>query len=257
MNNWASQRKFAILASLILLFAIVVSVPVYFTYFNNKPTCSDHKMDGTETGIDCGGICLKVCPAAATAPIIHFARAFQIENGNYNVVALVENVNPSYVGLNASYSFKLYDSDNILVAERDGTTTLLPHKLFPIFESDVDAGNKVPARVVFQFNSIGEWQRSAYVEPLLQISNQSLSTSSSPRVDADVDNQTLDQLQNVQAVALLSDANDNVVASSRTYADSIGPDATTHLIFTWPKPFDSAIDKIEILTEVLPENISQ
>lgn len=91
-------------------------------YFLQKPTptCFDNRMDQNETGIDCGGVCAKVCVPLAIAPLAQSGDPKLILLGNpavtstavaphISVVAEVQNRNTDFGASSFEYVFKVYD----------------------------------------------------------------------------------------------------------------------------------------------------
>lgn len=244
--SWATRRKLIYLGILLLILVVVAGTPLFLVVYK-APSCSDGKQNQGERGIDCGGPCKNLCQAQALEPVILWQRAFKVSPGSYNLIAYVKNLNVSSGSLNVPYSFKLYDRDNILIVERTGFTDLLPNKSFPIFESAVPSGEKVPSRVSFEFNKKPFWIRSGIPEIDLRVSDQLFSREdSSPRLEATIENQSIKTLSRLPVVAILYDLDGNAISASRTIIDLLEPRGSARIIFTWPEPFGVDISQKEI-----------
>ena len=64
MISWRRKRQLTILTGL-----LIVAGAIFFIFFydsiSEAPTCFDSKQNGSETGVDCGGVC-DACDASAT-----------------------------------------------------------------------------------------------------------------------------------------------------------------------------------------------
>jgi hypothetical protein len=217
-------------------------------------TCSDGIQNQAETGIDCGGPCSRICPADSKQPIVYYTRIFKVSDGKYNVFALVENTNQGVFSPQAEYSFKLYSSDNVLLAQKVGTTVIPPGRVFPIFEYDLDTGTRIPQSVSFALSDNINWQRGVFPEANLSVNNKGFSaTGTAPVLEADIINNEVHKVANIKAIGIVYDANENVIAASQTNIDSIAPQATKKIFFAWTTPFTDVPNKTQIF--LLPNSI--
>lgn len=248
--SWAIKRRLIVMAVatvLLLLFAVFVVYP----YFNKPANCTDNKQNGTETGIDCGGKCKIACIFEADKISILWSRTFQVVEGRYNAVAYVENKNKNKAIERINYKFRFADKDNIYIGEREGSTTIPPAGKFAIFEPAIDVGNSIPVYTNFEFTQTPVWVNI----PDEKIDQLKITVSSirledettSPRVFAEIKNNSFLDVKEVGVVAILYDAMGNAINASRTYFDSLGPEATEVVNFTWPEPFNRPVVAKEII----------
>ncbi|MDP2705267.1 MAG: vWA domain-containing protein [Patescibacteria group bacterium] len=240
-NEWARQKKTAYVIIICAVLFLLAFVPVAFLYFET-PTCFDGKKNGTEMGTDCGGKCAILCAAEVLEPIILWERTFKVTEGVYSAVAYVENPNISALVSRVHYVFKLYDANNELIAERPGVTFIPAKKTFGIFEGAVSVGEAVPTRVTFEFSSRLVWEKEITPEPPLSVSNIVLSkTDTKPRIDAQLSNDSIRPVSNVEAVAIIFDSDGIAIGASRTFIDYLEKAQTANITFTWPEPFDTGL----------------
>jgi len=252
MSFWA-QKKQATYGFFVLLFlVVVVSIPAYYTFFHHAPTCFDGIQNQGEEGIDCGGPCTKVCAPEAQPPIVHWQLFFKVTDGVYNVVANVENPNTGVYATDVPYTFRLYDDNNVEIADRTGTAFMLPNAVFPIFEGGLMTGERVPVRATFEFDGTPSWQKKPYVLPRLVVIDQTLSGSSTPRVDATIQNTEDYDVSNIEVVSVIYDADGNAIAASDTLVDHIAAQSSQDVVFTWPQPFTEPVSKILITPKIAP-----
>ncbi len=230
----------------------IVGIPAYFYFFNKQETCLDNKQNQNETGIDCGGVCARACMQDVIAePIQLWARAFKVSDGVYNLAAYVQNANVRYVANPAEYVFSVYDKENILIGQRIGKSAVPPVKSFPIFEQSLDIGQREIGKVQFEFTEPLVWNRFESVRPELGISETRIvNASTSPRIDAKLVNNTLTRFDNIEVIAIVYGADDNAIASSRTFVSVLQSQSTVDMVFTWPNAFPEAVTKIDIIPKL-------
>lgn len=244
--TWASRKQFRYLLGFAALLLLFVGMPLFF-HFYNPPSCSDGVQNGLEEGIDCGGGCPVVCSFRAADPIVHWSRLFEVVPGLYTVVAFVENTNVSFETDGVPYTFKLRDSNNVLVYERKGNAYFPARFNVPVFETGIRTGERMPARVDFELLRTPVWSSSAEWESGVSVLSQSLSNEDvAPRLSATLRNTTLVPVDNLPVVAVLFNAEGNALHASRTVIDTIPGSGEKTIIFTWPQPFTAPIARIEI-----------
>lgn len=252
--SWASRRQSQYLFGLfgvLVLIALAFILPAVL-----KPaTCSDGKRNGGETGIDCGGVCERVCPADAADPQILWARAFPVSNSTYNLVAFMENSNTSAGIKSVSYEFRIYDTNNLLIGRRTGTTFIPPNQEFVVFEPRFDAGKSEIRSVTFDFTSPLVWVKKAPTLQLLpyHVDTVVLGTDIlAPTLTARMTNDSVYDLPQFDVIALLYDAKHIVINVSKTHKDGLESNGTTPLLFTWPQPLGQEPVTKDVLPQINP-----
>ena len=145
-----------------------------------------------------------------------------------------------------------------MIAERTGQTFLPANQTFAIFEAGIRTGGAVAVRTSFSFTDPLDWLQNPgnFRAPSISVSDVVLSNeSSSPRIDASLKNQSLQSVGTVEAVAIVYDAQDNAVNTSRTIVQNLAPGAISPITFTWPAPFSSPIVRKEIVLRVYPQGV--
>lgn len=240
MNDWASRRKTLYLIALALILA-GASFALFWKYWYQEPTCFNNLKDGNETGIDCGGSCTKVCSNEAIAPIVKWdSRLFETLSGVWSVLVYVENPNPNTDASYVPYTFTIYDANSGILAERKGATILPRGKTVGIFEGSITIGNgKVPKRAVFEIGKNILWKKSENKNDDITVTHGPLlRMESEPRVEANVKNNNINEVKNIELVITIFDGSDNAIAASRTFIENIKKGENTDVFFTWPKPFE-------------------
>ena len=154
--SWAQKRRLIYISIIVLVFLLAVVLPTII-HFYKAPTCFDKKQNGTELGIDCGGSCTLLCSVQYAPLIVKWQRFAKVNDGVYNVLAYIENPNIGAIAENLNYSFKMYDSRGILIAERFGKTFAPANRIMAVFEPELSTGNRLPQRVEFSFSNQAVW----------------------------------------------------------------------------------------------------
>lgn len=250
MSSWSQKRKtFYFLIFTGFLFGFIV-LPAYLIFYK-PPTCDDGKQNGGEKGIDCGGVCVRLCRSQHLDPNIIWTRAIKVKPGIYNILAYIENPNID-VGVDfISYTFKIKDKDGVLIYEKKGDTFIPPNKFFAIFEDRVSTGEKIPTKILFEFTGDAIWKKQENKEAGIAVLKKTISNENYlPRVDATLENQTLEPMFKIEAVAIVYDKYDNAVGFSRTFIDKLEKGKSQNITFTWLEPFVSDVVKIEIIPRI-------
>lgn len=225
---------------------------VWNSFFNTAPTCFDGKQNGDETGIDCGGSCALICQDQAHAPTVLWSRAFRTGASSYTAAAYIENNNPGAGAKAVQYSFQLFDANNQLIVERDGTMDLPPVVDIPIIETGINTGTRAVARTLFAFSQVPVWEKvpqQNYVIPTITQPQHAADYSS---LSATIQNSTLSDAQDITVAAILYDESGTARAASKSVI-TVPKRSSAPVVFTWPFGVDSSggpIVKAEI--SVLP-----
>lgn len=245
--TWATKRKLIYLSIFVAIVIVFVAIPATLVFYR-APTCSDGKQNQAEQGIDCGGPCVNLCQEKELDPITLWKRSFQVGPGAYNVIAYVQNPNVDSVAVQVPYIFRLYNADNVLVAERTGKVNLPANKTLPIFEPNVPSGKQTPTLVTFEFTKKPFWVRGKSVFPDVRVLSRVLTREeTTPHLEAVLDNQELYAFTSLPVVAILYDTKGNAVAASRTIVDYLDKQSSVPVVFTWPAPFNAMIAEKEIV----------
>jgi hypothetical protein len=248
--SWALKRQF-FYVGVLAAFLLVVGFILLYPALNRPPTCFDGKQNGDEGGIDCGGSCLRACPAQVGPISVLWSRAFPVAPGRYNAVALVENPNSSVASSRVNYSFRFADADNIYIGKRDGSTPIPPAGRFAIFEPAIDTGNSVPVYTTLELLAEPKWtqveERKLAQLKILIRDIRFFGESVRPELSATVYNSSLFTIPDVSFVVILYDSGGNALATSSTYLEKLGKEENRTISFTWPAPIPGEVVAREII----------
>ena len=232
--TWSGRRK-ALYTSVVGVIGFMVLIFVYQTLFTAPPLCTDGKQNGNEHGVDCGGSCALLCASETRAPIVLWSRAFESAPQTYTAAAYIQNNNPGAGARKVAYSFQLFDADNKLVVERQGSTDLPPVPTVPIVESGINVGYRTVARALFAFSTQPTWVRAGEL-PALSVSSQSLAADGT-RLSAILRNGSYTSARATVAAVLFDDENVARAASKSTV--TVPARGEVPLTFTWLKPAET------------------
>lgn len=239
--SWAGRRKGLYLGAVFFVCALLILWAVY-AFFSRAPTCSDGIMNGSETGVDCGGACERLCATDTREPVLLWSRSFPLTPGTYTAAAYLENPNIGAGSRVARYSFRLYDANNILVAERRGETFIPPQRYIPIVETGILTGNRIPVRTILEFTEDIVWD--VIPSARVSVSNEVLEPARG-RLAARLTNTSGEDISNLVVAAVLFDEDGVARAASKSVISSLPRRGSEEVVFTWPSAL-SSIARIEI-----------
>lgn len=252
--SWASRRRTTYATGVTLFFLIVIGGPAAWWYFSIPPTCDDSIKNQGETAIDKGGPC-PILDERMLQPISTlWVRSFRVRDGSYNAVAYIQNPNENAGIRAARYRIGLYDKDNILVAERMGTTFIMPGGITPVFEGAIDAGNRVAVHTYVNFDPASVvWDRLRDPTKAIRVTTTvPTDVGTEPRLTAEVKNTDVSDMQDVAFTAVIFDPAGNAFTASQTLLSRLNAGESQVIVFTWPDPFGIQVGRVDIIPVMKP-----
>ena len=245
--SWASRRRTVYASSVIGFFLVVFGIP-FAIWWYESPSCFDGKQNQEETVVDKGGPCVLLDERTLSPYTVLWSRAFLARSGTYSAVAYVENPNAGAGLRTVGYRFRLYDERNIVIAEREGVTFLMPGGITPVFEGGIETGKRVATRTFFEFAEPFIWERLSDMAGIFSIRNKTVSSiESTPRVTAQVKNSSVEVVLNVAFVAVVFDTAGNAIAASHTTVPRLAGGEEQEIVFSWNNPLSKVVGRIDIL----------
>ncbi len=253
--SWSSRRRFTYSSIAIIAVLVLIGVPVFALYYK-APTCSDGKMNGSETGVDCGGSCRRLCQDSFYPPRVAWggARFEKLADGFYNASALIENKNINGAATNVPYRMSLFDSKGLSIVEREGRVDLYPHRNSLAFESAIDVGKKRPTKISFEFIEAPKWFKSSdTLGGIAIVDRKYIEDENSSSLAITLENRTLLPYNNLLVSVVLYDKERNVIGFSRTIVDSVKPKNGREVAsYTWPINRNGSVTTIDVLPIIAP-----
>lgn len=233
------------------VFWLVIFGFVYATHFYQSPTCFDGSQNGTERGVDCGGVCTRICLFDVKPPTVQWSRSFRVTESQYNAVVYIENNNLTAAAPEVPYVISLYDAQG-LITERSGSTILPSDSVYPVFEARIDTKGRVPIQTKIELGEITTWvQTDGGREQFTVQSRRLTGADANPRLEAEVFNNALTGVKEVEVIATIFDAKGNALTASRTFIDDFAPRSSETAVFTWPEPIAKTLRSCDVPTDVL------
>jgi hypothetical protein len=239
---------------IIAFFLIAIGGPIIYKIVTIPLTCHDGKQNQGETSIDRGGPCLLLDERYLQPHAVLWARSFRVRDGSYNAVAYIQNPNPSAGVSSAAYTFSLYDSQNILIAERTGTTYIMPSGITPVFTAGISTGNRIVARTYFALTERAlAWKRMSNPTSVLTFSGtQVLNPATVPQVQTIVHNNAVVDIPNLSFVTVVFDTTGNAINTSATALSRLAANSQSSIGFTWPEAFTLVPGKVDVIPLLPP-----
>lgn len=236
--HWRARRKLSYTLIALIPFILIAGV-IYYAIFFPDPTCFDGEQNGSETGVDCGGQCERICQSDTSDIAVDWARSFAVSDDIYNAAARMNNPNVTLEANDVQYSFRLFDDEGLLITERRGEMDILPQPDTLAFEAGIEVEDRGVARTEFQFIEKPFWEQSSRTDARFAVSNKTLTdaTGTNPRLTFDVSNRTVQNYQGLQLTGVIFDGANKPVHVSRTNLGSIPAQSTKSSAFTWRQPF--------------------
>jgi hypothetical protein len=252
--SWAMRRRILYLLGVTIFFSVLIGVPVAYKLSTVPPTCHDGQQNQGETAPDKGGPCALVDTSMLAPSSVLWTRTFKIRDGSYSATSYIQNPNDHAGVANISYIFRLYDAQNILVAERRGETYIMPGGITPIYQPDIDTGNRSASHAFFEFTSKGTWEHFDDTSRLIRVTDRIVSDADTvPRLEAKATNTSVGAIADINFVAVIFDTAGNAFASSATHVDRLEAGDSKQIVFTWPNPFALQVGRIDIIPVLPPK----
>ena len=250
--SWASRRRTAYLSGVIVFLVIIIGGPLLYWWISSiPPSCPIGTM--RPSGMS-NGSCSELDPRYLQPTAVMWARSFKVREDTYTAVAYISNPNPKAGVERAHYKMGLYDSGNVLIAEREGETFIMPGSITPVIETGIYTGNRDVVHTYFQITDPALiWKGATNLAEGIKISNQTVSNFDfAPKIEAQVHNVSLDTMRNISFVAVLFDTAGNSFAASGTALPELAAGAGSPISFIWPQSFAIPVGRIDIIPLLTP-----
>ncbi len=252
-SSWAAkQRGKLILTGSIIGFVLLFAYITINTY--KPPSCFDGKMNQDEIGVDCGGVCDLMCSSQIKPLKVLWTRSFEIsKTGLWSAFAYIENPNSGAYVPSAKYRFSIYDKNDELILSKEGTTFITEGSIAPIFVGRINIGNKKPYQTRFEWTEPLVWKK---VEEVYKVKLEEQNFSGNfgkPEITATLINEEPYLLNDIEVVAIVYDENENAVAVSKTYVDSLSPRGKRHITFSWMSRFERDPKRWQLIVRIPPQ----
>lgn len=251
-SAWAQEKRKKITLWLGGIFLIVFGIYIQVSLYT-PPSCFDGKLNQDELGIDCGGVCAKICSSQIQPTKTVWARSYKVSNSLWGAFAYLENPNTKAYAPFAQYRFTIYDRSNIPIAVEEGVTFITHEAVVPVYAHRIDLGVREPYRTEFEWVEIPAWYRVGRVYAVVPEEQRISNLNTRPELTAVLSNQEPYPLEDIDVFAILYDVNKNAIATSKTYVDRLSPRGKRNIVFSWNEPFNASVERWEIMTRIPPQ----
>ena len=247
---WAFWRRVQY-GTVFLLVFFLLGGGLFALLYEENVTCFDNLQNGSEEGVDCGGVCVRICAATVLPPKVVWTESFEINEGQYNAVAYIENSNNVAATEQLRYTFFL-EKNGAVVAQRSGETVFPPAGVYPIFEGRISTDGQQVTNTRIVIEPVDVWQPAVLGPEQFTVSNIVLSGADlRPRLEARIDNTALSEARDVEIVTTLFNAAGQPLTASQTFVEALPGRSSKDIVFTWPQPITKTIRSCSIPSDVV------
>jgi len=230
----------------------LIGVIIYFGFFYVPVSCFDNLQNGDEGGVDCDGSCVRICPFSVVPPKVVWAESFKIVDGQYNIVAYVENRNEEAATPALNYTFRLWEKEEV-IAEHSGVTILPPDSVYPIFAGRIKTiDDKEPTKTTIDIEPAETWQPASIGRDQFRtLDIELLSADARPRLNVEIENTELTNARDVEVVATIFNKSGKPLTASQTFIDDFSARSTEEIVFTWPRSIAKTVRSCEIPSDIM------
>lgn len=267
MVPWVTRQKIKYTLGFLSLLFLLLAPPLMSALsraLDQPETCYDGIRNQDERDVDCGGVCTLACAIDVQPLSVEWSKTFEINQGLYDVAALVENPNQRAGASDVAYTFDLYDKKGGLIESRSGVQYINAAEQIVIFEGSIFTSGRTPDKVTFSINNNPTWVQATKVALPLKIKRDEVTDSNTePRLDAIVENEGFtEDLIDLDVVALVYDKDGEIIAASQTYINDLPRRTEVPVAFSWPTPFRPSkvtecadLSTIKVTQRVIPNDI--
>lgn len=232
--NWALKHRLIILGTIIVFVASIASIIVFFSLPTPEPTCT---YEGVP--IECG---LSVEPLSV--PLVRYIRT----GTRPDVVAYITNGNTDADAQYVNYRIDVYTKKGDLFATQKGSVTIPHETTHAIFIPRVASFAPEQAQAFLTLTSTPQFTRAT--TPTVHLTQEGFSWSllgSTPRLVVDIRGDKNTTVHRVPAIVTVYDADNVLIAASRTVVQSLAANTQGTLTYTWNQPFKRPPARVEVI----------
>ncbi len=246
----ARTKKRSIIVSVYVFIFLSIILAIWF-YLRPSETCTDGIQNQNEKGVDCGGLCT---PCEKTIgddlEIVEKAVVFGGGNNDWDVLFVLKNPNTEMGSPKFSYRIDLLDSSGTVVAQKEGSSYILPSEK----RSIVELGFQVPSQIIpteakmsiFDVN----WKTLKNTnKPQIAVFSKNLSVQSGNSgviAYAILRNDSMYDLGKVDVSIILRDSQNKIIALNKTEKDIVRSGEERDFRLSWPYELSGEVVKMEV-----------
>jgi hypothetical protein len=229
-------RKQIIIVVFFLLIVAAITAGAYFI-FRPRPeaTCFDGIKNQGEEKVDCGGPCLP-CEKQREPLEMVYQKIIPTSENNFDLVAEIKNPNNNWGAKSVGYTLNIYNEQEENIASKQGFFYILPQENKYIVEPKISLSEK-PKRVEIKIISTS-WQRlSGFRDLALRIRDKKIQIGEGmqSRVSGVITNNTNYDLNKVELVGIIFDADKEIIAAGKTEVTTLLRNENRYFEINWPQ----------------------
>jgi hypothetical protein len=233
--DWRIQRQIIIFSIYFLIVALPVALTV-FLLLRKTSSCFDGLQNGAEEGVDCNGSCELRCDGTYRDVRVNFSRGLKVDEGVYDIFALLENYNENVSFPNVPYNISFYSSEGKLLGTASGSLALLPQTKSAIYLPNLKIAQE-PKTIdlsLLPHKGMGFYDLESIPKNISVESWQAQrGANNSLQVVGEIKNPNNQEVKNLEVYAMLYDDTRTVYAVSKTKVYSVKGREKTAVAFTW------------------------
>jgi hypothetical protein len=236
----------------IALYIVVFGLIIYqiVNYVIYRPTCTDGKMNQTESGIDCGGKCQPCLKEYLTKDLIVMEKAYVTEgHGRYDLVAKIKNPNSNVGSSSFTYQFILTDSSGQQIISKEGKGFILPSEEKYLLEIGISS-DAVLANLEVKIKDVVWEEFTGYDEPDLVITNKEFKEIASGvgyyEVKGLMRNESAFDFTIINMKIILRDGAGKIIAVNTSEMRTINSGEERDFRQVWPNKFSGDVRSVEV-----------
>ncbi len=238
---WAIRRRLYILIIVIAVALSAIVLPPLVYNWLKPAMCNDALKNGTETGVDCGGNCPRLCFDVQKPLEVEWSRIIHVDDNVYSLAFSVENQNFESFAYNVAYQCTIVDAEYSKLKTVSGTISIPPAGRYVVTDNSLEIPQGKPDKILCALANHYVYlplPHDSIPNPFL-ITKVLLETETTrPRAKATVATNDQKRLFHfVDFVASVYDSNDSLVAVSKTRVPRLKAGKDYDLVYTWPNPF--------------------
>ena len=258
------RRKQIIIVSILALIFVLLGIGAYYKWFYQASTCFDNKQNQKEQGVDCGGPCSLSCELLTVRkPQVEWAKAVFLKDGFYDLAAKVSNTNPNYGLSKFNYTFKLFDAQNNLIVQKQGSNFILPNQSKYIIEANVASDKKpVKAEMAIDNSAKTDWQRLAdnFETPHIYIHDkqfkyldnqpgQATPQAGTAQASGIIKNNSNFDFDKIAVAVILFDDSKNIIGMNRTEVYTVPAGQDRYFSALWFSPLAGEVSSVDMIAD--------
>lgn len=166
---------------------------------------------------------------------------------NYDLVARVKNPNSDFGVESVSYVFEIYDSNNQMIASKEGKTYILPQEAKYIIEQKFFSEKSV-SKIEFKLKDVSWIKLKEFSELELRIKNRNLQLTAEGfnRISGAIENRSNYDLDKIEVVGLLLDVDGEIIGVGKTEMRTVLMGESRGFEILWSYQISETISNFDI-----------